>query len=172
MTIHSEHPFAVPESERDPVRRLRGRVGATVSLWTSGDEDERRGLTVSSYAVATGDPGHLIALLDPDSALVDTLLRTRIAVVQLLSWEHRTIADAFAGEFPAPGGAWRLGEWKQTTWGPRLIGASTWLGVRVTDDEPHEIGWSVLVDGVIEHVQLADDAAPLVHRHGRYVKPH
>ena len=27
MTIHSEHPFLEPEEDRDPVRRLRGRIG-------------------------------------------------------------------------------------------------------------------------------------------------
>ena len=35
MTIHAEHPFPTPT---DPVRRFRGRVGGTVSLWTAGDE--------------------------------------------------------------------------------------------------------------------------------------
>ena len=37
MTIHSEHPFLEPEAERDPVRRLRGRLGGAVTLWTAGD---------------------------------------------------------------------------------------------------------------------------------------
>ena len=32
VTIHAEHPFRDPEP--DPVRRFRGRVGGTVSLWT------------------------------------------------------------------------------------------------------------------------------------------
>ena len=32
VTIHSEHPFADPEPERDPVRRLRGRLGGAVTL--------------------------------------------------------------------------------------------------------------------------------------------
>ena len=38
MTIHSGHPFPTPD---DPVRRLRGRLGGTVSLWTAGDDVER-----------------------------------------------------------------------------------------------------------------------------------
>ena len=36
VTIHSEHPFLEPESDRDPVRRLRGRLGGAVTLWTVG----------------------------------------------------------------------------------------------------------------------------------------
>src|SRR3954466_4809456 len=68
MTIHTEHPFDTPDDERDPVRRLRGRIGGTVSLWTSGEGIERAGLTVSSFLVATGDPGRVVGLLPPAPA--------------------------------------------------------------------------------------------------------
>jgi flavin reductase (DIM6/NTAB) family NADH-FMN oxidoreductase RutF len=172
MNIHDEHPFAVPESDRDPIRRLRARVGTTVSLWTCGrDGAETRGLTVSSYVVATGQPGHIVALLDPDADFVDGLLKSRVAVVQLLEWEHRNLAAAFAGEFPAPGGAWRLGGWSSSAWGPRLVTAPTWAGVRLVDEAPREVGWSILVDTVVEHVAIGNASSPLVHRRGRYQRP-
>ena len=73
MTIHTEHPFDTPDEDRDQVRRLRGRVGGTVSLWTSGAGIERAGLTVSSYLVATGDPGRVVGLLHPDADLLDAV---------------------------------------------------------------------------------------------------
>lgn len=172
MTIHSEHPFVPPESERDPVRRLRGRVGGTVSLWTTGTtQPGRAGLTVSSYLVAAGEPGHVVALLDPDSDFAAMLKRTRAAVVQLLEWQDRRLADAFAGQFPAPGGPFRLADWTQTAWGPRLATAPTWAGVRLAQGDGHEVGWAELVDCVIEHVEVAAEVAPLVHRRGRYQKP-
>ena len=41
MTIHTTHPFLEPEGDRDPVRRLRGRLGGTVSLWTAGSAEAR-----------------------------------------------------------------------------------------------------------------------------------
>lgn len=174
MTIHSEHPFLPPEEERDAVRRLRSRLGGTVSLWTAGRLDgpgRRCGLTVSSLMVAAGSPGHVLALLDPDSDLMTELDRGRTAVVQLLEWEHRALADAFGGVAPAPGGAFRLGEWTQTEWGPLLHGASAWAGVRLVDGEPPELGWSVLVDCAIETVEIGAQTAPLVHRRGRYQRP-
>ncbi|MBA2773192.1 MAG: flavin reductase [Nocardioidaceae bacterium] len=172
MTIHSEHPFLQPEGERDPVRRLRGRLGATVSLWTAGSgRHGRAGLTVSSYVVARGEPGHVLALLDPDSDLCERLLDVRTAVVQLLEWRHRDLADAFAGEAPAPGGVFTLGQWEDTSWGPRVLDASSWAGVRLVDADPLEVGWSVLVDTVIEHVDVGEEQQPLVHRRGRYQRP-
>jgi flavin reductase (DIM6/NTAB) family NADH-FMN oxidoreductase RutF len=171
VSIHSEHPFLQPESERSPVRRLRGRVGATVTLWTTGDATARSGLTVSSMMVADGEPGHVLGLLDPDSDLCEQLLTTRIAVVQLLAWEHRTLADVFAGVAPSPGGPFRSGGFEQTAWGPLLSGVSTWAGVRLVDVDPLEVGWSVLVRAVVEHVELGQETQPLVHRRGRYVRP-
>jgi flavin reductase (DIM6/NTAB) family NADH-FMN oxidoreductase RutF len=171
VTIHSGHPFLPPEDERDPARRLRGRIGATVSLWTTGGAGDRAGLTVSSYLVAPGEPPHMLALLDPDSDLAERLLQTRTAVVQLLEWRHRDLADAFAGMAPAPGGAFKLGEWTDTEWGPRLVDASSWAGVRLVQETPRDVGWSMLFDAVVEEIDLAPEHQPLVHRRGRYVRP-
>lgn len=169
MTIHSEHPFLEPEHERDPARRLRGRLGGAVTLLTAGEDGSRAGLTVSSLMVAHGDPAHVLALVDPDSELAATLRETGRGVVQVLSWPHRELADAFAGVAPAPGGVFRLGTWEQSAWGPVLSDVSTWAGIRL--DATSEVGWSLLVDGVIEEIRLGEPDEPLVHRRGRYVAP-
>jgi flavin reductase (DIM6/NTAB) family NADH-FMN oxidoreductase RutF len=170
VSIHSEHPFAAPEGARDPARRLRGRLGGTVCLVTSGSGTARAGLTVSSAMVAHGEPAHLLVLLDPDSALADVLADTRRGVVQLLSWPHRDLAEAFAGLAPAPGGLFRMGTWSETAWGPRLDGVSAWAGFDVADIS--EVGWSLLVDGVLAEIHLDEEVdEPLVHRRGRYQRP-
>ena len=163
MTIHSEHPFLDPEG--DPVRRLRGRLGGAVTLWTSGS-DPRAGLTVSSVMAAGGEPGRLLALVDPDSDLREVVGETGRAVVHLLSWGHRDLAEAFAGQLPAPGGPFRMGEWEQTAHGPRLLSAASWATVELVSAEP--VGWSDLLVTHVVEVTLGDDVDPLVHRRGRY----
>jgi len=167
VTIHAEHPFLDPDP--DPVRRLRGRLGGTVTLWTAGTDDARAGLTVSSVMVANGDPARVLGLLDPDSDLADALVRTGRGVVQLLGWRHRDLAEAFAGTAPAPGGPFRMADFEPTAWGPRLVDAGTWAGVSVESASP--VGWSTLVTCVLDEVSVGDDVAPLVHRRGRYVRP-
>lgn len=169
MTIHDTHPFLDPESERDPVRRFRGRLGGAVTLWTSGSDDGRAGLTVSSLMVAGGEPARVLALLDPDSDLAETLQRTRRAVVHLLGWRHRDLADAFAGVAPAPGGAFRLAEFATGAWGPTLVDAPAWAGVSLESEQA--AGWSSLVSCVVDEVQLGEDTPPLVHRRGHYLRP-
>ena len=169
MTIHTSHPFLDPEGDRDPVRRLRGRQGATVSLWTAGDDGDRSGLTVSSWMVAGGEPGRVLALLDPDADLTEALLETRHAVVQLLAWPDRDLAEAFAGTAPAPGGPFRMAEWVDTGHGPRLAHATTWALVSLESDVP--VGWSTLVTCTLDEVVVGEDRDPLVHRRGRFSPP-
>jgi flavin reductase (DIM6/NTAB) family NADH-FMN oxidoreductase RutF len=164
VTIHDTHPFADPDP--DPVRRLRGRLGGAVALVTAGDADGRAGLTVSSLMVANGDPAHVLMLVDPDSDLADVVTRTGRAVVQLLSWPHRDLAEAFAGTAPAPGGPWRTAAFVATPWGPRLAGAPTWAAVSLESAE--DVGWSTLLTCVVQEVTVGEDVAPLVHRRGRY----
>lgn len=166
MTIHGGHPFAQPESERDQVRRLRGRLGGAVSLWLTGAGPDRAGLTVSSLMVASGEPGQVLGLIDPDSDLADALTETQVAVVALLEWPHRELADAFAGVAPAPGGLFAQAEFTDTPWGPLPLGVTTWAGVRV--EETRDVGWSQLVTATIETVTIGEETRPLEHRRGRY----
>ncbi len=128
-------------------------------------------MTVSSLMVAPGEPAHVLALFDPDSAFAEALVETRVAVIQLLEWEHRILADAFAGLFPAPGGVFTLAQWESTRWGPKLEETTAWCGVRLVDREPVEVGWALLMDAVIEKIEIEDEVQPLIHRRGRYVKP-
>jgi flavin reductase (DIM6/NTAB) family NADH-FMN oxidoreductase RutF len=167
MTIHSGHPFADPEP--DPVRRLRGRVGGVVTLWTAGAGPDRAGLTVTSVMVAGGEPGRVLALLDPDADLTVALEETGRGVLQLLSWRHRQLAEAFAGTAPAPGGAFRTGDFTGTPAGPRLDDVDTWAEVALED--ARTVGWSRLVTCTLAEVTVGDDLEPLLHRRGRWVRP-
>ena len=167
MTIHSTHPFA--DADPDPVRRFRGRVSGTVALITAGSGSGGAGLTVSSLMVAHGAPARVLALVDPDSDLADEVERSGRAVVQLLSWRHRDLAEAFAGTAPAPGGPFRMATFEETPWGPRLADATSWAGTTLESAAP--VGWSTLLTLVVEEVAVGEDAEPLIHRRGRWVRP-
>jgi len=169
VTIHSDHPFADPAAERDPARRFRGRLGGAVTLWTAASGRGRAGLTVSSVMVAGGEPSRLLALLDPDSDLAETLTSTGRGVVHLLQWADRDLAEMFAGTAPAPGGTFAQAEFLDTDWGPRLASVATWAEVSVEDTR--EVGWSTLVTAVVDAVTVGDGDDPLVHRRGRFVPP-
>ncbi len=166
MTIHTDHPFDDPAG-RDAVRQLRGRLGGQVSLWTTGAGPERAGLTVSSLLVLPGDPPLVLGLLDPDCDLADRLrVDGARLVVQLLEWQHRDLAEQFAGQMPAPGGAFATTTWDETQAGPRLSDAGSWA--ECTVESYREIGWFTEVVARVDHAQVGESDDPLLHRRGRY----
>ena len=175
MSIHSGNPFVEPPSERNPLRRLRARLPAPVTVWAAGAGVGRVGLTVSSILVADGDPGEVLGLIDGDSDFADALEDStdgRIAI-SLLGQNDRSVADVLAGLAPSPGGMFRTGRWTDTEWGPVLIGAPAWLGVRLAPEEDRtdhdHAGWARLVQARIERTEIADPATdPLVYLRGRY----
>jgi flavin reductase (DIM6/NTAB) family NADH-FMN oxidoreductase RutF len=161
--IHHSDPFATPEAGRSPVRRLRGRLAAPVTLWTAPGP---AGLTVSSMLVADGEPGRVLGLIDDESDLWDALSVTgRFAVVPLGPGDQQ-LADRFAGLMPAPGGLFATGEWTDSGYGPVPADAGTWAGCRLDGSRPY--GWGLLVEATVETVRLDAAPEPLVHVRGRY----
>lgn len=163
MSIHLTDPFATPEGDRSPARRLRGRLAAPVTLWTAPGP---AGLTVSSMLVADGDPARLLGLVDDESDLYPRLVHEGRFAVTPLGPAHRQLADRFAGLLPAPGGPFRTGEWQDTGYGPVPADAGTWAGCRL--DGQRRFGWAMLIEATVEHVEIGTPGDPLVHFRGRY----
>jgi flavin reductase (DIM6/NTAB) family NADH-FMN oxidoreductase RutF len=167
VTIHDTHPFAASGQQRRPLRRFRGRLPAPVTIWAVGTDTHRVGLTVSSVVVADGDPGEVIGLIDPASDVYDELRATGRWAVSLLAYGDRQLSDAMAGLAPAPGGPFRLAHWRDTAWGPVLATSPGWLGATLLT-EPVEAGWSMLVRGVVEQIEIDESVAPVAYVRGRY----
>jgi 3-hydroxy-9,10-secoandrosta-1,3,5(10)-triene-9,17-dione monooxygenase reductase component len=161
--IHSGDPFATPERNKSAVRRLRGRLAAPVTLWTTPGP---AGLTVSSVLVADGDPGRIVGLVDDESDFWDAVSQTRRFAVIPLTPADQQLADRFAGLLPAPGGLFAAGDWTGTDYGPIPAHAATWAGCRLQSDRP--CGWALLVEAVIETIQAGPSASPLIHHRARY----
>ena len=165
MTIHSTDPFAVPDEEKSPVRRLRGRLASPVTLWTTPGPS---GLTVSSTLVADGDPGRVLGLIDEESDFWDAVSQAGRFAVTPLTPADRQLADRFAGLMPSPGGLFATGEWRETPYGPVPAHAGAWAGCILDAHRP--CGWALLVEGIIESAHLDTATAPLVHFRGRYAE--
>jgi flavin reductase (DIM6/NTAB) family NADH-FMN oxidoreductase RutF len=163
MSIHNTDPFATPEGDRSPLRRLRGRLASPVTLWTAPGP---AGLTMSSTLVVDGQPGRVLGLVDDESELWAAVEDAGRFAVLPLRPEHRQLADRFAGLLPAPGGVFANGDWRDTDFGPVPAGTGTWAGCRLDAARPY--GWALLVEGTVEHVEVGADDEPLVHYRGRY----
>jgi 3-hydroxy-9,10-secoandrosta-1,3,5(10)-triene-9,17-dione monooxygenase reductase component len=144
--IHSTDPFATPEQERSPIRRFRGRLAASVTLWAAPGP---AGLTVSSTVVADGEPGRVLGLVDEESDFYDAVTRARRFTITPLSDGDQQVAD-----------------WTDTGYGPVPAAAGIWAGCRLDAERP--LGWSMLLEGTIATVRPGADRPPLLHYRGRY----
>ena len=166
MTIHASDPFATPDDQRSPVRRLRGRLPAPVTLWTAGAGATRAGLTVSSALIVDGDPGRVVGVIDDESELWTAIdAYPAGSPVTLLHPGDHLLADRFAGMLPAPGGLFPDGQWRDTPYGPVPEAAPTWAGRRL--DGSRSFGWGMLVEATLEDILRCDGRRTRLLR-GRY----
>ncbi len=164
--IHDEHPFVDPPEERDPVRQFRGRLVAPVTIVTAGSPGERVGMTVSSLMVAEGLPARAYFLVGSDTELYEAIVSTRRFVVHALEQHHREASDVFAGLRPSPGGMFTGRDVVDGPYGPELPGMPNRLYCKYVAGD--EATFHVLATGVVERVEVADLAEPLVYFRGRY----
>lgn len=166
MSIHADNPFSLPVDQRDPVRRLRGRLAAPVTVLTAESNDIRAGLTVSSFFVVEGDEALTAALVGTGTDFVDAAEASGTFVAHILTEDCHSLADIFAGIRPAPGGMFRGLDVETTDWGPRLSAVSNWAGCRLVERRP--LGDQSLLVGAIEDLAVSDLSDPLVYFRGTY----
>jgi len=164
--IHEEHPFATPPELRDPVRQLRGRLAAPVTIVTAGEPKERTGLTVSSLVVAEGEPPLVYFLLAPSTDLLDIVERTKRFVVHVCGSEHREVADVFAALRPSPGGLFAGRTVTESRYGPVIAGFGSLALCTLVD--MREESFSTIISGRIDDVVLDELADPLLYFRGAY----
>lgn len=166
IRIGTAHPFATPPERRDPARRLRGRLLAPVTVWTAGRPPGWAGLTVSSLLVAEGEPARLLGLIDPASSFWEAMREAGAFVVHVLAAGDRPLAERFAENRPPVRGAFEGLAVASSPWGPVLDGRRPVAACRLAGSTT--VGYSELVEGVVEQLELHDLDDPLAWLHGGY----
>jgi len=164
--IHSEHPFQPDPAERDLARRFRGRLAAGVTVVTAGSGSDRTGLTVSSLMVVQGDPAEAHLVVGPTTDLWSVAARSGRFVIHICRYEDRQLADVFAGLSPSPGGVFAGMAVTESQWGPVLTDLPDRAYCRFETRD--EVGWSGVVVGLIEQVEVSDLEDPMVHFRSGY----
>jgi flavin reductase (DIM6/NTAB) family NADH-FMN oxidoreductase RutF len=142
-------------------------VAGGVSVLTAGEGDERTGLTVTSAASLSIDPPTMIVCVNRNASAVPVIARRRHFCVNVLSAEHESVADRFAGR----GGAKGAARYEAVEWRPQATGALALEGAIATIDceveEMIERHSHVIVIGAVRAV-TARPGEPLVYSRGRY----
>jgi 3-hydroxy-9,10-secoandrosta-1,3,5(10)-triene-9,17-dione monooxygenase reductase component len=164
--IHSDNPFVDDPDSRDPVRRFRGRLSAPVTIVTAGGDTDSTGLTVSSLMIVEGEPGRIELVVGPTTDLWDAAAVTGRFVVHVCSDEDRALSEVFAGLRPSPGGIFAGLHVSQTDWGPVINRLSN--RAYCTFGDRRELGYSGVVSGTIDRVEVAELNRPLTYFRGKY----
>ncbi len=159
-------PWLVGEEDRDPTRRLRGRLPAPVTVWTAATRRVgRAGITVSSVIVAEGEPPEIAGLIGPLSDLWDAAAESRRFVLHALTADQLDLAERFALRWP--GDPFEGLDVTATEWGPQLEAVSTRASCSVIGSS--EAGHGILVRARVERVVIGGGTRlPLVHYRGAY----
>lgn len=164
--IHFTDPFATPEEDREPIRRLRGRLTTGVTIWTAYSDDGPCGLTMSSILVAEGQPALVLGLMGDTTDLYGAIQDSQRFVIHVLDHRHKRLADSFAGAFPSPGGLFAGLPMHESEHGPvidQLENRAYCELVRTND-----AGYQRLVTASITRIEVADLSTPLVYFRGHY----
>ena len=164
--IHSDNPCVDDADSRDPVRRFRGRLSAPVTIVTAGGDTDRTGLTVSSLMIVEGKPGRIELIVGPTTDLWDAAARTGRFVVHVCTDEERALTEVFARLRPSPGGIFAGLEVSQTDWGPVIDRLAN--RAYCTFEDRRELGYSGVISGTIDRVEVAELESPLTYFRGRY----
>lgn len=164
--IHEEHPFLLPEEARDHTRRFRGRLVAPVTVVTAASGEVNIGLTVSSLMVSEGEPPYVHFLIGEANELFDAISSSRRFVLHVLDSRHRALSEIFAGRRPTPGGMFAGLEVEASAWGPVIVEPATRAYCRL--EETREYGFSFLVTGAIDELDVGDLRDPLAYFRGAY----
>lgn len=164
--IHSGHPFQPDPADREQARRFRGRLAAGVTIVTAGSGSDRTGLTVSSLLVVQGEPAEVHLVVGPTTDLWDIAADSGHFVIHICRYQDHQMVDVFAGLSPSPGGTFAGIPVTDTQWGPVLTDLPDRAYCRF--ESRVEVGWSGLVVGLIEQVEVSDLSDPMVHFRSGY----
>jgi flavin reductase (DIM6/NTAB) family NADH-FMN oxidoreductase RutF len=150
---------------RDAMRHLTGGV----SVITAGVDDTRTGLTVTTAYSLSTEPPLMVISVNRNSSSYPVISQHQHFCVNILSSEHRSVAERFSGVGGIKGQARYLGQ----SWSKLESGALALDGALANIDcaveeliERHSHG---LFLGRVLSVRLSETPGPqLIYQHGNY----
>jgi flavin reductase (DIM6/NTAB) family NADH-FMN oxidoreductase RutF len=153
-----------PGSFKNAMRYLTGAV----TIVTTGDDSERRGLTATAVCSLSADPPRLLACINRNGSTFDLISSKRTLGINILSSGHRDLAMRFAGMTDI-GDVDRFeeGDWiKLTSGAPILDSALTSFDCRV--ETAIDVGTHAIIIAEIVGIKEQTSGDPLVYAHSDF----
>ncbi|MBI5132970.1 MAG: flavin reductase family protein [Rhodopseudomonas palustris] len=159
------HPVsAAADSFKAAMRQLAGGV----SIVTSGQGEERNGITVTSVSSLSVEPPSLIVCINRSCSVLPVLRDHGAFGVNILAAGHRELADRFAGRHGVRGAErYDVGDWIELVTGAPLL-VDAMAAIDCTVDSIMDWNSHALVIGRVEAVRLGDGPQALAYWRGDY----
>jgi flavin reductase (DIM6/NTAB) family NADH-FMN oxidoreductase RutF len=144
-------------------RSAMRHLASGVSLITTGQGEERTGLTATSVSSLSMEPPSLVVCINRTSTTLKAMRENRVFGVNFLAAGHREVADRFAGRGNVTGAARYQGsEWITLVTGAPLL-ADALAAIDCTIGTIMEWSTHVLVIGRAEAIHQPGGGQALVH---------
>lgn len=141
-------------------RGMRSLV-AGVTVITTGQGEERRGLTATSVCSLTVDPPMLVACVSRESGTHDAIQKHGYFAVNLLTVDHVDLAKAFSQPTPLED-RFAMGNWMTLETGaPILADCAAAFDCRV--HETLSVSTHTIFIGHVVSIRVAQEVAPLAY---------
>jgi flavin reductase (DIM6/NTAB) family NADH-FMN oxidoreductase RutF len=169
MNAHAIMPDQNAGNSPDSFRAAMRHLAGAVSVITSGQGNDRNGMTATSVSSLSTEPASLIVCINRGCSLLPLLREHGTFGVNILAAGHREVADRFAGRCGVSGADRYAGaDWIELVTGaPLLIDALA--AIDCTVDSIIDWNTHALVIGRVEAVRLHGGPRALVYWRGGYV---
>lgn len=149
-------------------RQMMARWATGVSVVTSRDGEQDRGLTVNAFLSVSLDPPRVLVSIATDAEAWPSLHRSATFAISVLSAGQRGISQRFASRMPADEKFAGIDVHRGTTGVALLDGALAGLECRVDQEIP--AGDHTLVLGRVVAVEEGIDGSPLLFFRSGYAE--
>jgi flavin reductase (DIM6/NTAB) family NADH-FMN oxidoreductase RutF len=161
MNVHD--PFIPPHVSCDSFRSAMRHLASGVSVITTGQGEQRTGLTATSVSSLSMEPPALVVCINRASTTLKAIRENRGFGVNFLAAGHRDLAERFSGCGNVSGAARYQGsEWITLVTGAPLL-SDALAAIDCTIDSIMEWNSHALVIGRVEAVHQPGGAQALVH---------
>ncbi len=149
--------------EIDEFKNAMRYMAGAVTIVTTGDDEDRRGLTATAVCSLSADPPRILACVNRGGLTHDMIVKSRRLGINLLTCSHRDLAMRFAGMTDI-GDVDRFGEgdWERMSTGAPIL-SDALVAFDCTVDVAIDVGSHAIIVADIVGITELNRAEPLIY---------
>ncbi|WP_199154437.1 flavin reductase family protein [Chromobacterium sp. ASV23] len=150
-------------------KKAMRRLTATVSIITTGEQDQRFGMVATAVSSVSTEPPAVLICVNHSASMFHPLMRAGRFAVNMLTVESNPLVPVFSGKVKGQE-RFEYGDWTSLNGLPCLKNAQAVLCCAVVDTFTY--GSHEIVIGQVKAVEVEDEISPLLWQDGKLAVSH